>query len=113
MKNSKGEYDENSEYVNKKSKNSEVNNLRFTAIMFLVLGLILPFIAYSTWKDLNDYEHGGYIKINEVLWMFYQMGGPTYGKWIAVVALLAGDVMCWLQANKHWSLYKLEKKETK
>jgi type III secretory pathway component EscU len=82
-------------------------------IMFLVLGLALPFMTYGMWNDLNNYEHGANLKINDVIWMIYQMGGATYGKWVVVAVLVLATIMCWFQSNKYWRDYKLVKEKYK
>ncbi len=102
-------YPEGNEYQNKKFKDIVPNSFKFTAIMFLILSLILPFIAYSTFNDLVQYEQGGNIRINEIFWMFYQIGGAKYGKIIVVFVFIFSFLIGVYQTKKYWKEYKIEK----
>lgn len=106
-------YPEGNEYQNKNSKNVVPNSLKFTAIMFLILGLLLPFITYFIYNDLVNYENGGNIRLNEIIWLFYDIGGKEYGKIIVVTVLFLAFVMCAFQAFKYWKVYKEIKNEFK
>jgi hypothetical protein len=107
------QYPEGNEYQNKNSKNSVPNNLKFTAIMFTVLAIVLPLMTYSMYNDLVAYENGGDIRINEIIWMFYKMGGKDYGKMLVLTVLVLATIMCIYQTIKYWKEYKIIRAEFK
>lgn len=111
MESNKQDYPEKYEYNDENSKNVVPFKLKFNAIMFLIVGIVLPFMAYFTWNDLNNYEQGADIKIQNIILWIYQIGGETYGKWLVAGIIGLASIIFFRLAKKNWREYKIEKQE--
>lgn len=111
--NIKQDYHEKHEYNDENSKNIVAFKLKFSAIIFLLVGVVLPFLAYGTWTDLNNYENGSDIRIHEIVWLVYTIAGEPYGKWLVAAIIGLASLIFFRLANKNWTEYRSERDELK